>query len=138
MHQIATELILQDPSLKDKEVFSHDKIIAASTAAKAKGCWGCSGLNCLIKQNLSKENKIKKQYLASCKGKSATFGDLSNYGIGKTPMAEGCTTNIKPSAAINYGSDTEFMNGSMAIFSWRCKNPNLRNLDFPKIWLKCL
>ena len=130
-------MILQDPSLKDKEVFSYEKIIAASTAAKAKGCWGCSGLNCLIKQNLSKENKIKKQYLGTCKGKRATFGDLSNYGIGKTPVAEGCTTNIKPSAIINYGSDTDFMNDNMEIFQGM-HEPQPEEYRYSKMWLKCL
>ena len=67
-------------------------------------------MNCLVNQNLSKENKVKKQYLGSCKGKRATFGDLSKYGVVKNPSVDGCTTNIKPPAVIDYGSDTDFVN----------------------------
>ena len=73
-------------------------------------------MNCLVKQNLCKENKVKKQYLGSCKGKRATFGDLSKYGVVKNLSVDGCTTNIKPPAVIDYGSDTDFVNENMAIY----------------------
>ena len=106
VHQIAAKLILQDPSLKDTEIFSHEEIVTASTAEKAKGCWECGGLNCLLKQNLCKEFKVKRQFIGGCKGKKATFGDLSKYGVTKNPSVGGNTTNIKPPAVIDYDSDS--------------------------------
>ena len=76
MNQIAVRLA-QDESLKDQEVYLHEDIKAASIAEKEKGCWECAGINCLIKQNLCAKYKIKRQFDGNCKGKKATFGDLS-------------------------------------------------------------
>ena len=41
---------------------------------------------------------------------------MSKYGVVKNPSVDRCTTNIKPPAVIDYGSDTDFVNENMAIF----------------------
>ena len=44
--------IAQDTSTKDDEVYLHPDIKNACYQEKEKVCWGCSGINCFIKQTL--------------------------------------------------------------------------------------
>ena len=127
MNQITVKLA-QDVSLKDTEVYSHEDIKAASIAEKEKGCWECAGINCLIKQNLCAKYKVKRQYDGGCKEKKATFGDLSKYGVSKTPSASSNTTNIKPSV-IDYDSDSAALRENMAIF-WESQETNSEEFGF--------
>ena len=116
-------------ALKDTEIFSHKEIVNASIAEKEKGCWECAGLNCLIKQNLYAKYKVKRQFDGDCKGNKSTFGDLSKYGVAKSPSAGGNTTNIKPPAVIDYDSDSAALRENMAIF-WESQEAHTEEFGY--------
>ena len=61
--------LAEDTSLKDVKVYSHKDIIEALNKKKARVCWYCRSINCLIKQKLSLKHKIAKAYVGDCKGK---------------------------------------------------------------------
>ena len=67
----------KDEANKDMIIAEHPDVIKLEE--KARSCWCCGTLNCLIKQQICHNQKIKRQYLGKCTGQKATFGSNSSY-----------------------------------------------------------
>ena len=117
LNKIAVK-IAEDTSFKDKDVHLHPDIKDACLQDRERVCWACAGINCYIKQTLCKNHRVKRQFLGQCKGKKATFGDLSKYGLVEQPSTptHSATTTPKPSNDVDYDSDTVAVAENMAMF----------------------
>ena len=88
-------------------------------------CW----IKLFNQVNLCAKYKVKRQFDGGCKGKKSTFGDLSKYGVAKSPSASGNTTNIKPPAVIDYDSDSAALRENMAIF-WESQEAHTEEFGY--------
>ena len=63
----------------NKIIVIHDHPAIVKLEEKARSCWDCGSLNCLIKQNICAQQKIKRQTLGKCTGKKRTFGNNTYF-----------------------------------------------------------
>ena len=97
----------KDEANKDMVIAEHPDV--SKLEEKARSSWCCGCLNCLIRQHICYNQKIKRQYLGKCTGQKATFSNNLSYAhVGKPkpkskyakkqkPDTNGSITNITAS-----------------------------------------
>ena len=109
---------------KELEIYKNPDIMEACRKEGHRVCWECASMNCLIKQLICKKLNKPKQFLGSCTGKPAKFGDLSKYGLEFIPKGKGtkpepantASTVIKTSEEIDSDSNNSDVERAMGGF----------------------
>ena len=120
---LATKLA-EYPANKVAKVGLHKDIQALLKQKKVRVCWCCRSSNCLLRQDLSFKNKIKKRFSFSCKEKQISFEELPAQIKESKTDSNTASANVKPPVIDSYDSDSANIDG---IFTDMDKLQNERN-----------
>ena len=106
---------LSNDSNKDSTLFKEKGVSDLCREKQIRICGQCLTSNCHTKQVISTKNKMTKKFLADCKGKHLTFGEMlealkrieksleqaktnkkEHHSKYKKPQTNGSTASIKP------------------------------------------